>query len=107
MNKAVYPIDKVSCKYGAPRGRCGYGTPESSTGKLRLFHVQLSEGYDAGGVYWGSGQPLYCVYEPGEQSYLGFVRADSRKEACEKLGIDPSRLKIKLGQKVGNYSHAD
>lgn len=107
MNRAVHPIGKVSCKFGAPMGRRTYGTPESSTGKLRLFHVQLTEGYDAGGAYWGCGQSLYCVYEPKEDGYLDFVRANNRKDACEKFGIDPSRLKIKLGQKVGRYSHAD
>lgn len=105
--KAFYPIDHVDCSRGAPMGRRTYGTPESSEGKPRLFHVKISSGYDTGGAYWGNGQRLYCVYEPAEDGYLDFVRANSRKDACEKFGIDPSRLKVPLGAPVGRHHHAD
>ena len=105
---AKYPIDRVSCARGAPMGRATYGTPESSTGKLRLFRVPLDQGgYDKGGAYWGCGTPLYCVYEPAEDGYMDFVRAWSRKGAAEALGIPSDRLIVPIDMPLfGGRRHA-
>lgn len=102
-----YPIDKVNSRYGAPMGRHTYGTPENVTGKVRLFRVPLDQGYDAGGAYWGCGQALYCACGTVEDYYLDFVRADSRKDACEKLGIDPETLRVPIGTVVFGGRYAD
>jgi hypothetical protein len=69
--------------YGAPKGRGAYGDSKTTT-KIRLFKVSLKQGYDDGGAYWGNGQPLYCAIGA---EYRQFIRADSRKEAAEKLEI--------------------
>lgn len=107
MKKNTYPINDVGSARGAPMGRSSYGTPESSTGKLRLFSVPLDQGYDRGGAYWGAPSNLYCVYEPAEDGYLDFVRASSRRDACERLGIDPSRLLVPIGAALfGGHRHA-
>lgn len=76
-------MENVSSKYGAPMGRRDYGnTPENG---IRLFRVYLDAGgYDNGGAYWGLGMPLYCAEK---DDYQRFIRAASRKEAAEKLGI--------------------
>lgn len=76
---------RVNCQYGAPMGRTE--SRQTPTGKIRLFRVRLNAGgYDDGGAYWGGGQPLYCA-DDGE-CYFRFVRAWTRKEAAELLGIE-------------------
>lgn len=90
-------IPDCNCKYGAPMGRRTWGVLEHDEEmKLYLFHVPLdSGGYDRGGAYWGSGQKLYCATDkPSDDcTYYQFVRANSRKEAAELLGIPNYRLR--------------
>lgn len=67
-------------QYGAWMGRRSDLSSDTTT-KLHLQRVRLdSGGYDPGGAYWGSGQPLFCAWddETGEARYL---RASSRDEA--------------------------
>ena len=48
--------------------------------KLQLQRLPLdSQGYDAGGAYWGIGQPLYVAHENGEARL--FVRGATREAA--------------------------
>lgn len=77
----------VNCQYGAPMGRCTYGNPEVIEGKVHVFKVRFVDGdYDDGGAYWGAGMPLYCARDDGHH-YRDFIRAYSRKEAMQKLGL--------------------
>ena len=77
MNK---PFEhKVGRQYGAPMGR--RELPVS--GKVRLARVRLDAGgYDPGGAYWGSGQPLYCAWNDEGEVYL---RAPSREAAKARI----------------------
>ena len=78
-------FEKVDCSRGAPMGRASWGSPQYKR-NVRLFKVRLdSGGYDDGGAYWGSPGTLYCAAE-GE-AYRAFVRAKSRVEAADELGI--------------------
>lgn len=81
----------VSCKYGAPMGRSSFGTPDHAEGKIRVFRVNLdSGGYDDGGAYWGTGQPLFCATDGAE--YRQFIRASSRLAAIAELEIERDKL---------------
>jgi hypothetical protein len=73
--------EPVDCKFGAPMGRPGI--TENPEARVRLFRVQLPEGYDRGGAYWGIGPPsLYCAWGDG---FRVFVRAYAPEEAKSKL----------------------
>ena len=53
-----------------------------------LSRVKLdSGGYDDGGAYWGIGQPLYCAYSDDYCEYCEYVRASSRSDAVNQLGL--------------------
>lgn len=72
-------ITPVSCRYGAPMGRAEWhGTPARP---VRLFRVRINAGgYDSGGAYWGSGDPLYCATDGAD--FRAFVRALDRPAAA-------------------------
>ncbi len=73
-------LPKLNCKYGAPMGRQSY----SVNGKCHLQEIPLnSGGYDSGGAYWGTGEPLYCAQDAEGNQF--FTRAKSRDEAKEKI----------------------
>lgn len=82
------PTPDVSSKYGAPMGRhTGPNYLETSAGKLYLRRVPInSGGYDRGGAYWGSGQPLFYVEDVDGNSQ--FLRAASRADAKRKIAAD-------------------
>lgn len=70
----------VCCKYGAPLGR--YNTRYDGQ-TLHLQKVDLSQGYDNSGVYWGSRAPghrLYVAYTPDMEVEI-YIDATSRAEA--------------------------
>lgn len=72
------PTPDMNCKYGAPLGR-----PERNqdcVGKVSLRRIPLIQGYDRGGAYWGSGQPLYWAGDESGALDL-FFRASDRKAA--------------------------
>jgi len=78
----------VSSQYGAPMGRKSF-MPHEPT-KVAVFRVRLDRGgYDDGGAYWGTGQPLYCVRGGDVQL---FFRANSRNEVLEKFKQPDLRL---------------
>lgn len=75
----------VDCSRGAPMGRSNYGQPQRKGG-VSLFKVRLDKGgYDDGGAYWGFPCDIYCAVE--DDTYRAFVRAKTRREAAEKLGV--------------------
>ena len=81
------PADsKVSCKYGAPMGRGG--SPLGS-GKTHLARVRLdSGGYDPGGAYWGTGEPIFVAWD--DEGGEVYVRAACRETAKAKILADHS-----------------
>lgn len=83
---AQTPADSVvSCRYGAPMGRCSESL--SPTHRIYLRRVRLdSGGYDRGGAYWGAGLPLYCAWDDnGGEVYR---RANDRTHAKRILQQD-------------------
>lgn len=62
---------------GASMGRPTI-VPVNPEEKCRVFRVELSQGYDNGGAYWGFGTPLYCLWSNETQA---FVRAEDRQTA--------------------------
>ena len=78
----------VTSTYGAPLGRHTHAAP--FYGRIRARRVKLSQGYDQGGAYWGTGQNLYYVY--GSEDGEIFVRSPDNKtaiaKAIEELGTD-------------------
>lgn len=87
-------FDHVNGKYGAPMGRAEFGHAEDCAPKsVRLFHVNLSQGYDDGGAYWGGPtgghDQLFCAQ--GED-FQRFTRASSRDHAALLLEIPDGQL---------------
>lgn len=95
-------LSNVSSTYGAPMGRVEkpnhYSEPISSFAKLgpvSLRRIPLnSGGYDDGGAYWGTGQPLYhAISDCGK--FEKFTRASSRDRAKARLANDYPGLTFK------------
>lgn len=86
----------VSSKYGAPMGRRESG--DAPKGKIHVFRVRPFDGgdYDDGGAYWGglTDSPLYCARgsSVNGDGFLRFTRAQSRKEAIDKMGLQDALL---------------
>lgn len=79
-------FDKVDCSRGAPMGRLTQEERTAPARSVRLFKVRLdSGGYDDGGAYWGFPGDLFCAQ--GNELQL-FARANSRREAAEKMGLN-------------------
>lgn len=87
------PTPHVSGRYGAPMGRANRDSYTTKSGEvLQLtvtedaapFHLRRvrldSGGYDPGGAYWGSGEPLYYFQGP-LTDIDGFVRGWTREAA--------------------------
>jgi hypothetical protein len=64
-------ITNEDCKYGAPMGRASYGEPNGK--QVYISQVQLNEGYDVGGAYWGTPNNLYVEYTE-DLEYVFFLR---------------------------------
>lgn len=100
------PTPDVSCKYGAPMGRPTRDTYTDKSGTthkitvtddakpFRLVRCRLnSGGYDAGGAYWGIGEPLY-YYEGPLSDISGYVRGRTREHA--KANVRAAHPKAKF-----------
>ena len=88
-------FSQVGSIYGAPMGRSEDRIPADLPARsVRLYRVRLNRGgYDDGGAYWGTGQPLYCAeWTISGEDGRKFVRADNRFYAARKLGIPDSAL---------------
>ena len=92
-------LAQVSARYGAPMGRPSYDHRErfvfphedgsaatfTACPKLHLQRVRINAGgYDEGGAYWGTGEPLYWAWDDDGEVQM-FVRAADREEAKRKL----------------------
>lgn len=101
-------ITAVSSRYGAPMGRADWldlKPDDLAPRTVHLFRVRLdSGGYDAGGAYWGHGEPLFCATD-GE-NYREFTRARNREHAAIILDLKPESLKARLKPcfAIGRYS---
>lgn len=90
--RKINPTPEVSCKYGAPMGRPTRNTFEDKDGRvieitdigirpMALVRIRLNNGgYDAGGAYWGHGEPLY-YFESFVSDISGYVRGRTREAA--------------------------
>jgi len=78
------PAYNASSRYGSQMGRRNQN--QGAAEALYLQRVRFVDGdYDAGGAYWGGGQPLYCAFSPetteNDELVMVFVRADNREAA--------------------------
>jgi hypothetical protein len=53
--------------------------------KCYLQQVNIGQGYDPGGAYWGLPNDLWCAFTIGDDCVEVFVRANNREKAKEKL----------------------
>ncbi len=75
-------LEKVNTKYGSPFGRIAQN--EGTATSAKIFQVELCQGYDNGGAYWGMGDNLYAAYGEGFQQYH---RAKTIEEAHQKFSL--------------------
>ena len=78
-------LTKVDCKYGAPMGRANvydklfasfpFISPLDAKKLPKIFDcaVKLTDGYDKGGAYWGTGKQLRVSYTK-DLSLIHFYR---------------------------------
>jgi len=95
-------LPMCSCKYGAPMGRESLVQGSYRPGiRMHMVRLRFVDGaYDAGGAYWGCGNPIYWAVsdrDEGEFRFVGcygdaftdriqiFVRAKSREDAARQV----------------------
>lgn len=84
MDKPVFNLRAVNTDYGAPMGRREWGHIELlSATSLYYAQIPLDDGYDAGGAYWGHGDPLFVVFAD-EPEVCEFFRSPSEAHFLEK-----------------------
>jgi hypothetical protein len=73
-------LSEVNCSRGAPMGRRNVtDNPES---KVLLFRMRMVDSdYDAGGAYWGSGEPMYAAIGEEFEYFLRAKDIDSAKQS--------------------------
>jgi hypothetical protein len=78
------PITPVRSRYGAPMGRHLGPDCLDTSAPIYLRRVRInSGGYDAGGAYWGLGQPLWHAQD--EDGNGKIFRSPSREAAKAHL----------------------
>lgn len=87
---ATNPTPPVDSSRGAPMGRSGRGLGEydilPNARPVYLVRCPLNNGgYDAGGAYWGLGEPLYYFSAQPEGLIDGYVRGRTREAAKAKV----------------------
>ena len=84
-------FNNVNCATGSPMGRKEGRDAPTVARSVRVFRVRItSQGYDAGGAYWGIGKPLFCATDG--QNYRMFTRADSRLCAVAEFRLSAHLL---------------
>lgn len=83
-------LPEVDCSRGAPMGRPTLVGDDSESGSLTLQYIPLFEGYDEGGAYFGSGEPLILIHGTagGEEVFL-FERGSLEEVYDEALELYP------------------
>ncbi len=80
---ANWQPSKVHSRYGAPMGRDSTRDRDLPKAPCRLSvqRVRLNQGgYDHGGAYWGTGEPLFRVADVNGDVEL-YLRASDREAA--------------------------
>jgi hypothetical protein len=87
MKTQFNPFPAVSCKYGAPMGRCGDSAANlQDVKRLHARHQGGGDGYDKGGAYWGAPSNVWGVWGTVDGEILcTYVRANSRIDAINKV----------------------
>lgn len=87
-------LSKAYNEYGSSMGRPGnlhtFNRDRDPSVRVRLARVSInSGGYDSGGAYWGTGDPLWKAQAEtgGEDSEIieAFFRASNREAAKEMI----------------------
>ena len=79
-------IDEVSSKYGAPMGRRDCVSEPLFPVMFCLRQIPLSQGYDQGGAYWGTGGTLWVAWGDGQEEVQElYMRASTRAEAKRRV----------------------
>lgn len=88
---AVYqdnPVPKVSCRYGAPQGRPSGNLDHD--GRWEAKALDLDEGYDEGGAYWGMREwPMRLFAVQDGMGNIAYVDAPSSDEALMVAAGEP------------------
>ncbi len=66
-------ICDVNCRFGAPMGRYSDRLENKPNEKIYNRKVNLSQGYDKGGAYWGNPNNLRVMYNK-DLTYVCFYR---------------------------------
>ena len=87
MKTQFNPFPEVSCKYGAPMGRCGDNSSNlMDVNHLHARHQGGGKGYDKGGAYWGLPSNVWGVWaRMGGEVVCCYVRASSRLAAIKQV----------------------
>lgn len=94
MNKPIFNLTAVNTDYGAPMGRREYGLGHLLfRSPLYYAEVPLDDGYDAGGAYWGHGDPLFVVFAEVPE-VCAFFRSPSLAAFLETYKADYPRSEI-------------
>lgn len=118
----INPAPKCHSQYGAPMGRPSYGHGADPTTPFTLRRIRINQGgYDDGGAYWGTGQPLYwyCAYETDDtvetgrcvycnQGVRGAVNGDCRDSSTgnHKFPVTSEEVEISDYIRADSREHA-
>ena len=104
------PVPHVNARYGAPMGRPAQGAGADPMTPFELRRIRINNGgYDDGGAYWGTGQPLYwyCSYETDDVSTRRCL--DCNRDARDVLNSDACehRFAFTINVEVSDFIRAD
>jgi hypothetical protein len=77
------PIPKLTTSASpyAPMGRHSYDSGDP-VGTIYISHVPITDGYDPGGHYWGTGTPLWMIGDQGD-TIREYTRQPGKKQVLE------------------------
>lgn len=97
---SINPTPKCDSKRGAPMGRPKSG--DSTSVPTTAFQLKLipitSGGYDPGGAYWGTGQPLYF--------YISYETVQKPYGPCEYCGQHVPFYRVECNSPTGYHVQA-
>jgi len=82
------PVPKVNCRYGAPQGRVSANLDPD--GRWEAKALDLDEGYDDGGAYWGMRQyPMRLFAVQDGMGNIAYVDATCSDDALTIAAGEP------------------
>lgn len=82
-------LPKAYSRYGSSMGRRDTRADCDESIKFRVYEVSIADGYDNGGAYWGSGEPLFRAVGESETADGGecemWFRARDRNRALDTV----------------------